>query len=163
MPNNRTAAILLIAAILSACGVCYVGSEILDAASHRLAVGEGPVPTNTAWATLIGSILSTLGFGWAAAWVARIGSLAKIIEPAVSDKFNQMVNVVPQPKSLISGHTQNVVIAAIDFGRLALYLKAFNEATTAAEREGIRQSASSACSDLLNQLFPPEQTQEGKA
>lgn len=162
MPNNRTAAIFLIAAILSACVVCFTASMMLDAASHRLAVGEGPLPTPNAWATLIGSILSTLGFGWAAAWVARIGSLAKIIEPAVSDKINQMVNVVPQPKSLISGHTQNVVIAAIDFGRLALYLKAFNEATTAAERQGIRQSASSACADLLNQLFPPE-SQEGKA
>lgn len=153
MPNNRTAAICLFAAIISACGVCYVGSEILDAASHRLAVGEGPVPTNTAWATLIGSILSTLGFGWAAAWVGRIQHIANVITPAITDPA----------KNLLSAKTQSVVVSAIEFGRLALYVKAFNEATTAAERQGIRQSASSACTDLLNQLFPPEQTQEGKA
>ncbi len=153
MPNNRTAAILLIAAILSACGVCYVGSEILDAASHRLAVGEGPVPTNTAWATLIGSILSTLGFGWAAAWVGRLQHIANVITPSINGK------------SILPERTANIVAPAIEFVRLGLYVKLFRDASTAEERKRIRESASIACVDLLNQLFPPEktQTQEGKA
>lgn len=146
MPNNRTATIFLFAAILSACGVCYVGSEILDAASHRLAVGDGPVPTNTAWATLIGSILSTLGFGWAAAWVGRLQHIANVITPAISGK------------SILPERTANIVAPAIEFVRLGLYVKLFRDASTAEERKRIRESASIACVDLLNQLFPVEQT-----
>ncbi len=146
MPNNRKAAILLFAAILSACGVCYVGSEILDAASHRLAVGDGPVPTNIAWATLIGSILSTFGFGWAAAWVARIQTIANVITPVVNGK------------SILPERTANIVAPAIEFVRLGLYVKLFRDATTPEERKRIRESASLACVDLLNQLFPPDQT-----
>ncbi len=148
MPNNRTAAILLFAAILSACGFAYIGSEILGAASHRLAVGDGPVPTNTAWATLIGSILSTFGFGWAAAWVARIQHITNVITPAITDPA----------KNLLSAKTQSVVVSAIEFGRLAMYFKLFHEATTPEERKRIRESASIACVDLINQLFPVEQT-----
>lgn len=152
MQRKLTVCGLILAAIVSAVVVVWVGSEILGAASHRLAVGDGPTPTPSAWATLIGSVLSMIGCGWAASWIARFNQLANVITPVIQGD---------PAKAVISSKTQSVIVSAIEFGRLALYVKAFNEATTPAEREGIRKSASSACTDLLNQLFPPES--EGKA
>lgn len=152
MQRKRTVCGLLILAVASAGAVVIVGSGILASATNHLAVGDGPIPTPSAWATLIGSILSMIGCGWAASWVARLNQLANIVTPVIQGDST---------KAIISTKTQSVVVSAIEFGRLALYVKAFNEATTASERQGIRQSASSACTDLLNQLFPPES--EGKA
>lgn len=153
---NRKLAVcgLVLGAVVSATSVAWVGSEILGAASHRLAVGDGPVPTPNAWAALIGSVLSMFGCGWAASWVARFNQIANVVAPVIRGD---------QVKGLLSDKTQNIVVSAIEFGRLALYLKAFSEATTREEREGIRQSAAIACTDLLNQLFPPEEPKGDKA